>query len=132
MLLVDTSAWVNHFRGAAPLIELAREEEFATCPPIVQEVLNGAGPSASYHRLRSTLLDATLLDDPMPLERFEYAAQIYLRCRAEGVTIRSSVDCLIAACAITYDAEVIHNDDDFERIAEHTTLKARRVTPSPA
>jgi predicted nucleic acid-binding protein len=71
-----------------------------------------------------------MLDDPMPLERFEAAANIYLRCREAGYTIRSSVDCLIAACAMAHDATLLHNDRDFDHIAEVVGLQARRLTPA--
>jgi len=45
------------------------------------------------------------------------AARIYGACRAAGVTIRSSVDCLIARIAIEHDLALLHDDRDFEDIA---------------
>lgn len=66
------------------------------------------------------LMAVELLDDPTPLTRFEEAAQIYLRCRDAGVT-PSAVDCLVAACAIAHDIQLVHNDSDFNHIARVVT-----------
>lgn len=130
MVLVDTSVWIDHLRGTRRLDTLLRPKLIATCPPVVQEVLNGTGKRAPYVPTRELVLTAMMLDDPMPLERFEEAAQIYLRCRDKGYTIRSSVDCLIAACAIANGVELLHNDSDFQEIAKVAPLKL--FTPSPA
>ncbi|HEX6160244.1 MAG TPA: PIN domain-containing protein [Thermoanaerobaculia bacterium] len=120
-MLADTSAWINHLRGIHPIPE---EVVLVTVPPVLQEVLHGADLARSYDLLREVVLSsATMLDNPMPLERFEQAAQIYLRCRDKGYTPRSSVDCLIAASAIAHDAELLHDDRDFGFIAEVVPLR---------
>lgn len=61
-------------------------------------------------------MSATMLDDPTPLDRFEEAALIYLRCRRAGVT-PSATDCLVAACAIAHGIRLLHDDADFNHIA---------------
>jgi predicted nucleic acid-binding protein len=80
--------------------------------------------------MRDIMLRTKMVDAPMPYERYEQAAQLYLRCRENSYTIRSSVDCLIAACAMAHDATLLHNDRDFDHIAAVVALKARRLTPS--
>jgi predicted nucleic acid-binding protein len=130
MLLIETSVWVNHFRGVQRIPDAFSIEPLATAPPILQEVLNGSDSPASYAKARIALTSFVMLDDPMPLDRFEAAANIYLQCREAGYTIRSSVDCLIAACAIAHDATLLHNDRDFDFIAKVSALRARRLTPS--
>lgn len=89
-----------------------------TCPAVVLEVLRGA---RRYETVRAALLHARMLDDPTPSARFEEAAQLYRRCRDAGVTVRSSIDCLVAATALAHDATLFHDDRDYEQV--------RRVVP---
>jgi predicted nucleic acid-binding protein len=58
---------------------------------------------------------------------FRAAAEIHRAVRRTGRTIRSSVDCLIAAIALRHDVELLHKDVDFEVIAEVTELKQRSL-----
>ena len=48
---------------------------------------------------------------------------MYRACRSAGATIRSIGDCLIAVAVIRADAEILHNDRDFDTIARHTGLR---------
>jgi hypothetical protein len=91
------------------------------------EVLRGTRDAKRYAFARQMLMAVEVLDTPTPVERFEEAAQIYLRCRAVGVT-PSAVDCLVAACAIAHDIPLLHNDSDFSHMAEVVPLKV--FTPS--
>jgi predicted nucleic acid-binding protein len=54
------------------------------------------------------------------------AARLYRTARTRGVTVRSSVDCLIAARALPHDLEVLHRDGDFDAIARVYPLRQRR------
>jgi predicted nucleic acid-binding protein len=103
------------------------DDDVAACPVVVLEVLRGTRDAKRYAAAREMLTSVELLDEPTPLERFEEAARIYLRCRAAGVT-PSAVDCLVAACAIAHDIPLLHNDADFEHIARVVPLKT--LTPS--
>lgn len=119
MLLVDTSIWVLAQHGRFDFQVVT--EPLATCPAVMLEALRGAPNRGAYDELREVLLATTLFDDPTPFSRFEEAALLYLRCRDAGVTIRSSIDCLVAATALAHDVAVFHDDRDFEQI--------RRVVP---
>lgn len=68
-----------------------------------------------------------ILDSPMPIERYEEAAELYLRCREAGLTIRKSNDCLIAVCAMKHGVQLLHNDRDFDHIAKVAPLRATRI-----
>jgi predicted nucleic acid-binding protein len=57
------------------------------------------------------------------LADFEAAASLYRRCRRGGVTVRALTDCLIAAVAIRTDTELVHADQDFDLLAQHTDLR---------
>jgi hypothetical protein len=121
MILVDTSVWIDLFRSKPRL----KEEDlfrFAVCGPIVQEVLQGLRPGPASDAFRAGFLALPVLSDPIPLELYVAAADIYRSGRRRGLTIRSSVDCLIAAIAIENRVPVWHKDRDFAAIATYTEL----------
>jgi predicted nucleic acid-binding protein len=131
VILVDSSVWVFADRGRRPIGDFVETDDIVICPPIAQELLQGAQDRERYWAIRDVLALVPMLDAAIPLARFQEAAWIYVRCREAGYTIRSSVDCLIAACALAHDATLLHNDRDFDHIAEVVVaLKARRLTPS--
>lgn len=122
MLLVDSSVWINAFRGtptdATRFVESRDDqEELATTGVIVQEVLQGATSERVYEKLRETLYGVLVLE-PRELSTYEVAALLYRRARAAGYTIRSSNDCLIAAIALEHGALLVHNDADFLTLAQ--------------
>ena len=124
MILVDTSVWVDLLGGKPRRI--IREEDllrFVTCGPIVQEVLQGLRPGLHSEAFRLAFLAIPVLSDPIPLRLFVSAAEIYRLGRRKGLTIRSSVDCLIAAIAIDHGIPVWHRDRDFTKIARYTGLE---------
>ena len=117
MVLVDTSIWLQIEREGYDLGARVLYREIATCPPIVQEVLQGSDTEARYRLNEMTLKATLMLDDPMPLLRFEEAAQLYRRCWKAGYQLRSGVDCLIAASALAHDVQLLTRDRDFVHIA---------------
>lgn len=126
MILVDTSLWIDALIDPGRLPETAaRIADFAVCGPIAQEVMQGldmrnpASAALSY-----AFLALPKLSDPLPLELYLEAASIYNDGRRRGLTIRSGVDCLIAAIAIRHNVELWHRDRDFTSIARYTRLKA--------
>lgn len=127
MILVDTSVWIEVFRRHRPL-DLEAVVDFgavATCPPIVQEVVQGMRGDVAVRQAREAMTALPMLDDPMPLSRWLAAAQLFRTARAAGVTVRSGVDCLIAACALQYDLEVLHRDRDYAQLARVVPLRQR-------
>jgi predicted nucleic acid-binding protein len=84
------------------------------------EVLAGAKPGDA-RRLRDRLLSFQLVPT-QPIADFERAAAIYRLCRSKGETVRSLLDCLIAAVALRVGAEVLHEDADFDVISRHSGL----------
>lgn len=124
MILVDTSIWIQ-LLSTKPR-RFIREEDllgFATCGPIVQEVLQGLRPGVDSDRFREDFLALPLLSDPAPVELFIQAAEIYRQGRRRGFTITSSIDCLIAAVAIANSVPICHRDRDFDAIARYTELE---------
>lgn len=131
MLLVDTSAWIEFFRkpSRADLASLAATEEFVTCPPVVQAVLQGFRDERAYRTARDALLALPILESPMTIDVFLEAADLYRRARRAGVTVRSSVDCLVAVCALRQDVEVYHVDRDYDELSRIAPLRVRRLRP---
>ena len=125
MILVDTSLWSEVFRARRPL-DLAAVVDFdevATCLPIVQEVLQGFREPGAHRRARRAMLSLPTVESPLAGDVFLEAVDLYRLARRTGKTVRSSVDCLIAACAIRHDLEVLHRDRDFTAIARISGLR---------
>ncbi len=126
MILVDSSLWIDLFIDSGRFPE-ARDRigEFVVCGPIVQEVLQGLDPrKPASAGLRDAFLALPAVSDPLPLDLFLEAADIFLDGRRRGYTIRSGVDCLIATIAIRNNLELWHRDRDFTTIARYTRLRA--------
>ena len=128
MILIDSSVWIAFFNGsegnAVSAMEklIEDEEEVYLSEYILTEVLQGFRKDRDYEAARRSLLRfpiARLRGTDSYLE----AAQIYRRCRKQGITIRKTADCLIARTAIENDLFLLHQDGDFDRIASVCPLK---------
>jgi predicted nucleic acid-binding protein len=129
VVLVDTSVWIEVFRRRNPL-DLEAEvdfEEVTTCLPVIQEVLQGFRDEGAFRTARQAMLDLPIVESPLRIEVFEEAVGLYRAARRAGWTIRSSVDCLIAACALRHDLEVIHRDRDYPALARVSALRQRGI-----
>jgi predicted nucleic acid-binding protein len=120
MVLVDTSIWVEVLRqgDGLDLESLVEFDEVVTCPPVVQEVLQGIRDPEAHAVAREAMLALPMLESPMPLAVYLEAAELYRVARRGGFTVRSSVDCLIAACAARHSIAVLHRDRDFDALAK--------------
>jgi len=126
VLLVDTSIWIEVFRRPSRLRleELTEMDEIATCLPVVQEVLQGFRDERSFRIAREAMFALPIVESPLSQSIFEEAISLYRSARRAGLTIRSGVDCLIAACAIRNGLTVLHHDRDFsllDRVSELTS-----------
>lgn len=129
MILVDSSVWIAAFSKRPPfrIEDLVDVNEVVTCLPILQEVLQGVDDDYRFEDTRDILYDLRAIDDPMTGELFHEAILLFRDARKKGVTVRSSLDCLIAASAIRHGATLLHRDRDFDHLARVTPLKSRRV-----
>ena len=130
MILIDTSAWVEYFRAtgstAAGRVRYLLSDEIdriALCEPVAMEILAGATDERTFVKLERLVNGLPSLRVEEAVD-FRAAADIYRAARRSGQTIRSIVDCLIAAMAIRHSAELMHRDADFEVIAQMTDLAA--------
>jgi predicted nucleic acid-binding protein len=121
MTLVDTSVWIDFFaaRNTAQVEMLEssvdRKEDLCLCGVVLTEVLQGIRDDEQFEQTKSVLSNLIYL--PMDHSTFLMAANIYRTLRSRGITIRNSVDCMIAAVCIEQKASLLHNDRDFDRIA---------------
>ena len=129
MSLIDTSAWIEYLRktGSRTNIEVRRtlNIDAQICDVIRMEILAGARDQQHVTQLEKLLARATTIKTE-PVD-YDNAAAIYRACRKLGVTIRAQIDCLIAAIAIRTDTSLLHNDSDFDAIAQVTKIRIHGV-----
>ena len=129
MYLIDTSVWVDVFHRPRriDLQSLVDPDDIVTCLPVVQEVLQGFRDDRAFRVARDAMRAIPAVEAPLGRTAFEDAVDLYRLARRAGVTVRSSVDCLIAVCAVRNDLTVLHRDRDFDRIARIAPLRSWNV-----
>jgi len=83
-----------------------------------QELLQGARDDAEFLKLKSYLGTLKIYFLPNDVAYYEKAARMFFDLRRRGKTVRSTIDILIALAAIHYDLSLLHNDRDFDVLAE--------------
>ncbi|MGH8829462.1 MAG: type II toxin-antitoxin system VapC family toxin [Jiangellaceae bacterium] len=132
MILVDTSAWIDYLRAedspaAHELTRLIQQGAgLVTTEPVVMELLAGADTPRRADVLERLTngLPSLALD---PREDFRQAASVFPQARRRGRTVRSLVDCLIAAVALRHDVALLHRDADYDVIAGCLPLRIHRA-----
>ncbi len=123
-MIVDSSTLIDWLAvrntGATTLLSSAmqRQEHASILPCILQEALQGARNLVMFGALADQLQVFCVLLVAHPESTARMAADIYARCRWSGFTPRSPIDCLIAASCIELDEPLLHNDRDFNQIAQ--------------
>lgn len=126
-VIADTSAWIEYLRATgSPYNAYLREAIVSDRPlawtePILYELTAGARSPRRAAELRALLLRGPILAVD-GLQDWEVAAQLYRSARSKGLTVRSSVDCLIAAVALRTGSSVLARDRDFDALAEVSDL----------
>jgi len=129
MILVDTSVLIDFFKGVKNSAVnkfrsvLTQKIPFGINSFIYQEVLQGAKTEKEYHMLKTYLISQHFFHPKDPVDSFTRAARIYFDCRKNGITIRSTIDCIIAQIAIEHKLHLLHNDSDFEAMTRVIKLK---------
>jgi predicted nucleic acid-binding protein len=129
MILVDTSVLIDFFKGVnnescgrfRKILE--QDIPFGINSFIFQEVLQGARSDDEYNLLKAYLETQRFYHLKDPVDSFAHAATIYRNCRQNGITVRSTVDCLIVQTVLEHDLYLLHNDHDFKEIAKIIPLK---------
>jgi predicted nucleic acid-binding protein len=129
MILVDTSIWIAFFRQSSDLDiqEVVDLDSVVTCLPVIQEVLQGFDDQRAYLRARESMFAFPIVESPISEDVFRLAVDLYRSARRSGLTIRSTVDCLIGACALRNSLIVLHRDRDFDALARVAPLEVQRA-----
>jgi predicted nucleic acid-binding protein len=129
VFLVDTSIWIEVFkkRSRFDLQSVVPFDEIVTCLPVIQEVLQGFDDERAYRTARDAMYSFPIIESPLDRTLFDEAIQLFRLARRGGYTVRSGVDCIIAACAIRRHLAVIHKDRDFDSLACVSSLVSRNI-----
>ena len=131
-MIVDTSVWIDFFNGhlssqAQRLTRAIEDNEPIGLPGLVlTEILLGLKNDAEAKRIAQLLEAFTDVPEPSRSDHMA-AAALYRSCRAKGVAIRSTIDCVIAQLCLRDSQALLAKDRDFERIAEKTSLKLVKI-----
>ncbi len=130
MIVVDTSVWVDYFNGEANphtdlLDNLLVHERVLIGDIILTEVLQGFRRDADFRKaleLLNTLEFREMLGREVALR----SAQNYRKLRRAGVTVRKTIDVMIATFCIMHGHRLLHDDRDFDAMEKHLGLKVLR------
>ncbi len=129
-VLVDTSAWADFLNGSASpegqaVAELvAGQDELCTCGLIVAEVFQGLRREKGRDELQR-LFGNLLFLEPSGIQLYLRAAEIYRTLRQRGLTVRSTIDCLIAGLAEENGCYVLARDRDLDAILRSGLVRSR-------
>ena len=123
MILIDTSVLIGYLKGFSgePYKKfdeiLNNNISFGINNFIYQEVLQGVLNEREFDKLKE-YLDTFNFYDLSGRDSYVQAAKLYFKCRKHGISIRSTIDLLIAQTAIENDLYLLHNDKDYDKIAK--------------
>ena len=127
MILVDSSVWIDFFRGidnsgALKLREILRHAKIVVGDLIIVEVLQGYTVEREAEKASELLgrFEQVSIADPAIARQ---AAAHYRRLRRQGITVRKTIDLLIATRCLDKDWWLLHNDRDFEPLRQHLGLR---------
>ncbi len=127
MYLIDTSVLIDFLKGTETQQSrkfekiLQNQIPFGISAFTYQETLQGAKDKKEYDKL-NTYLSTQKIYYPKD-KSYEASANLFFLCRKSGITIRSTIDALIATIAIEYNLILLHSDKDFDYIAKVVDLK---------
>lgn len=129
MVIVDTSVWIDLLRGAFSTRAMRLSEiledpqrDVALTDVIFMELLRGVTREGQVPKLASQLQAFPILR-LRGLEDFDRAAELSRAARRTGISLRSSLDLLIATICVRDGLPILHADRDFDRLASCTPLR---------
>lgn len=138
MIVVDTSVWIGYFADRdtphvaylAQLLENDAGIDVCLTDIILTEILQGLRTDKDVKRVEERLAVFQVLR-LLDLSDFRRAAALYRSARRQGVTIRRTSDCLIAAVCVREQVALLHADSDFDHLASVTDLEIEEVPALP-
>jgi len=128
MIVVDTSVWIDYFRGIVTpqsdkLDALLGIEQVLTGDLILTEVLQGFVSDRDFNQARKLLASVPLI--PLVGEDVAFqATKNFRKLRTLGITIRKTIDTLIATSCIEKDLSLLYSDRDFDPFVQHLGLRS--------
>lgn len=128
MILVDSSVWIDYFRGvptrqAEMLDSLLGSEPVVTGDLILAEVLQGFVSDRDFNQAKKLLISLAVIDlggKDIAIQ----AAKNFRLLRALGVTVRKTIDTVIATRCIESDFKLLYSDRDFDPFVQHLGLRS--------
>jgi len=128
MIIVDSSVWIDYFTGkntsgAEKLDSLLGEELVAIGDLILVEVLQGFRTDKDFRKAKQLLLSlavVNMLDTAIALK----SAANFRALRKKGITVRKTIDTIIATYCIENNLSLLHSDRDFQPFHKHLKLKS--------
>jgi len=127
VVIVESGVWVDFFRGVRTaetewVLREAGGRLIGTLDLIVCQVLQGVPREPDYKRIKRTMLELPVYNSGGEQIAVE-SAQNYRKLRAKGVTIRKTIDCIIATYCIRHGFSLLHKDRDFDPFETHLGLR---------
>jgi predicted nucleic acid-binding protein len=133
LVLIDTSAFIEFLNHTGSPFDreierlIVNDEDVAITDIVLTEILQGIRDDKEYNEVKKSLLSFPIYSLKSH-DSYIAAAELYRKCRKKGITLRSTVDLLIAQIAIENDLLLLHNDKDFDSIARISSLKVYKLT----
>ena len=127
MIVIDSSVWIAEFRNETTpstvfLRSIEREDTIIVLDLVMFELLQGARDNAHANRIERNLRKFEIASAAGP-DLVVRAASNHRHLRSRGITIRKSIDVIIATFCIENDHLLLHQDRDFQPFAEHLGLR---------
>jgi predicted nucleic acid-binding protein len=127
LIVVETSVWIDVFRGAVNdhtgwLSQHRGDPELGLVDLVLCEVLQGVRDDQVYRAIRTELLQFGV-ESSGEATLAVAAAENYRALRKKGITVRSTIDCLIATFCIQHGHRLFHHDRDFDAFERHLGLR---------
>jgi predicted nucleic acid-binding protein len=131
MIVVDSSVWIDYFRGTATsqtdALDLFLDHELiAIGDLILTEVLQGFNKEGDFRQAKK-LLTSLVIIDIGGQDIAVKAAENFRRLRGLGITVRKTIDTLIATRCIESGHHLLYSDRDFDSFVVHLGLRAARI-----
>jgi len=128
VILVDTSVWIDYFRGtqtpqAEMLDALLGSEPVVTGDLVLAEVLQGFDSEEDFNQARK-LLTSFLVVDLAGQDIAIQAARNFRALRSLGITVRKTIDTVIATRCIVSGLTLLYSDRDFDPFVRHLGLRS--------
>jgi predicted nucleic acid-binding protein len=132
LILIDTSAFIEFLNKTGSPFDkeieylISNDEDLAIADITITEILQGIKEDKEFNEIKKSLM-AFPVYSLKGVDSFIAAAELFRKCRKKGLTVRSTVDLLIAQIVLENNLILLHNDNDFENIARLNGIKVYKI-----